>query len=56
MNLADDLSFYTGVLTKPVWSFMPVMVYDILKYGPSALQKMKIIEGSSMKPYNALST
>ena len=53
INLADDLSFYTGNLEKPVWSFMPIMVYDTLKYGTSALHKMKIIEGSSMKCYTA---
>jgi Fe-S-cluster containining protein len=50
-KLADDLSFYTGNLGKPVWSFMPVMVYETLKYGTGALQRMKIIEGSAIKSY-----
>ena len=45
LALADcaDLSYFTGKLVKPVWSFMPPMVYDTLKFGCSALQKMKII-------------
>jgi Fe-S-cluster containining protein len=51
VDLADDLSFYTGNLERPAWSFAPLMVYDILKYGPSALNKMKIMEGKSMKRY-----
>ena len=28
-----DLTFYWKNLKKPVWSFMPIMVYDILEYG-----------------------
>ncbi len=51
IKLADDLSYYTGNLEKPVWSFMPVMVYETLKYGSEALQWMKIIDGSAMKSY-----
>jgi Fe-S-cluster containining protein len=51
IDLADDLSFYGGNLEKPVWSFMPVMVYETLKYGTEALHPMKIIEGSAMKSY-----
>jgi Fe-S-cluster containining protein len=53
MPMVEDLSFYTGNLEKPVWSFMPIMVYDTLKYGSAALDKMKIIEGSSMKSYTS---
>ena len=51
IDLADDLSFYGGNLEKPVWSFMPVMVYETLKYGTEALQPMKIMDGSNMKSY-----
>jgi Fe-S-cluster containining protein len=50
-DMADDLSFYSGNLEKPVWSFMPVMVYETLKYGTEALQPIKIIDGSAMKSY-----
>ncbi len=28
-----DLTFYWKNLQKPVWSFMPIMVHDILEYG-----------------------
>ena len=41
--MARDLSFYTGELKKPAWSFMPIMVYEILKNGPEALDKMQVI-------------
>jgi Fe-S-cluster containining protein len=51
IEMDDDLSFYGGNLEKPVWSFMPVMVYETLKYGTDALQPMKIIDGSAMKSY-----
>ena len=44
VSLASDLSFYSGNLEKPVWSFMPVMVYDTLKYGTETLYKMQIFK------------
>jgi len=42
IDLADDHSFYTGNLGKRVWSFMPLMVYETLRYGTEALYKMQI--------------
>ena len=38
----NDLSFYVEELSKPVWSFIPMMVFDVLRYGPEALYKMQI--------------
>lgn len=31
--LREDLTFYGEDLEKPIWSFMPIMVYNILEYG-----------------------
>jgi Fe-S-cluster containining protein len=39
-----DLSFYTGELSRPAWSFMPSMVFDVLQYGPEAMYRMKIFK------------
>jgi Fe-S-cluster containining protein len=35
--LLEDRAFYWKNLDKPVWSFMPVMVHDILEYGLKAM-------------------
>lgn len=35
--LKQNLSFYNGNLERPIWSYMPIMVNDILQYGTEGI-------------------
>jgi Fe-S-cluster containining protein len=42
--LPKDRSFYGKDLEKPVWSFMPIMVYNMLEYGLAGMPGMAGME------------